>query len=373
MPQSRTLAAIVVAALALAAPAAAAAPRSLSVRFPRTVVEPGRNVERCVFVRVPAGEPFDLGSWQVRQSGARGGVAIAHFLVYLYTGERAAEFTPGRVVESRGCLDLGPPDRDQRQLVASTNSPNAGGVLPDGLALPLAPVPPSPGAPPDAIGLVLDANWVNGTDRPRAVSARLVLTRASPGSVRRRLRPILARDADAGIAVPPFGVAATEARWRPPGDVCLHSITGKTHRRGRFLSVEARDAADRPRPPLDWVRDAFTGAPTLFGTADYTDPGVRRFVPVGLALSAGESLRYACWHDNGDRVPMRLGCADAPDATPGSAGAPAAPCRPGCACVPATLVAGPSPDDELCALAGFYYDPAPGGSCDPTAAPPLEP
>jgi hypothetical protein len=39
--------------------------------------------------------------------------------------------------------------------------------------------------------------------------------------------------------------------------------------------------------------------------------------------------------------------------------------------VPANLVAGPTPDDEICALAGFYYDAAPGGSCNVSTLPPV--
>jgi len=359
--------------LALAAPAAAAAPKVLKVRFPRTVVEPGRNVERCVFVRLPVDETFDLGGWEVMQHGAGGtSVGIAHFLVYLYTGQRAGEFSSGQVVDSRACLDLGPADRDQRQLLASSSGPRSTGALPPGLAQPLAPTPARPGGPPDAIGILLDANWVNNSTRGRAVSARVVLRRAAPGTVRRRLAPILARDAEAEIFVPPFGTAASRGIWHPPGDVCLYDVTGKTHRRGRFFGVQALDAAGQPRAPLDGLRNVFTGGPSLFGSLDYTDPGVRRFAPRGLPLGAGESLGYECWHENGDRLPLRLGCEASPGETPGALGTPAPACAADCTCVPANVVAGTTPDDEVCGLAGWYYDAAPGGSCDVTGLPAVE-
>ena len=71
------------------------------------------------------------------------------------------------------------------------------------------------------VGILIDANWVSGATKARPVSARIVLTAAQPGTVRRRLEPILARDAEAGIDVAPFGVGPTDAnvdaRWRPPG------------------------------------------------------------------------------------------------------------------------------------------------------------
>ncbi len=370
-----TLAVLLLAALALGAPASAKVPRTLKLRFPPTVVEPGRKLETCMFVRLPATEPFDLASWQITQQGFQGtGVAIEHFLVYVYTGERTGEFPQKQkqAIESRGCIDFGPADRDSRQLIAFANTSNTRGAVPPGLSLPLIPTPSSPGGAPDGIGIVIDADWVSGATAARTVSARMVLSAAKPGTVKRRLQPILARDAEAGIDVPPFSLGSTDAtvdaRWRPTGDVCLYDITGKMHGRGRFFAVEARDAADRPRPPLDGLRHAFTGAPTLFGAPDFTDPGTQRF-PQGLPLGAGESLRYGCWHENGDLKPARLGCEAAPGVVPGALGAPAAECGSGCSCVPANLVAGTAPDDEVCRLAGFYYDAAPGGSCDVSGLP----
>src|SRR5262249_57577311 len=93
-------------------------PRTLKLRFPRTMIPAGGNVEDCVFIRVPLPEAFDLASYQITQRGFSGtGVVINHFLIYLYAGERLDEFAtqPEPVVESRGCLHLGPVDRDHRQ------------------------------------------------------------------------------------------------------------------------------------------------------------------------------------------------------------------------------------------------------------------
>ena len=320
----------------------------MKLRFPRTVIDAGRNVEKCFFVRLPATEAFDLASWEVKQNGFSGtGVAITHFLVYALHRQRAGEFPQAQreAVDSRGCLDLGPADRDARQLIATANTANTRGVMPAGLSLPLAPTPAAPGGAADGIGILLDANWVNSGTKPRAVSARLVLTAAQPGTVRRRLQPILARDAEAGIAVPPFGLAPTDAlidaRWRPPGDACLLDITGKMHRRGRFFAVEARDSADRPREPLDGLRHLLTGAPTLFGSPDYTDPGTRRFTPRALpGRRRVAPLRLLARERRPAAAPARL-CSQRRGRRPERAGAPAAECTPGCACVPANLVAGP--------------------------------
>ena len=40
-------------------------PRTLRVRFPRTVIAAKGNVEACVFVRLPVSEPFDLVSYKI--------------------------------------------------------------------------------------------------------------------------------------------------------------------------------------------------------------------------------------------------------------------------------------------------------------------
>jgi len=365
--------------LALVSAAEAKAPRTLRVRFPRTVLSAGANVEMCVFVRLPVSEPFDLASYKISQRGVSGtGVAINHFIVYLYTGERLGEFAAQqkKVVTSRGCLDLGPVDRDSRQMVALTRTTTTRGLLPPGLSLPLTPAPAAPGGSPDGIGLLLDANWINGATKPRAVSVDVVFKAAKPHTVRRRLQTILAREAEQGIRVPPFTMEATEAlvdaRWHPPGDVCLYDITDHMHRRGRFFGVEARNAADQPRPPLTGLANPYANRrPTLFGAPDFTDPGSQTFRD-GLFVGAAESLRYGCWHDNGDQLPARLGCQETPGVTPGDIGAPAAECTPGCTCVPANLVAGVTTDDEVCALTGFYYEAAPGGSCNVSGLPPID-
>src|SRR5207247_2369367 len=105
-------------------------PHTLKLRFPRLSIPARTNPEACVLVRVATTAPFDLASIEIRLRGVRGSFAVQHFLVHLYTGERLGEFGAerGRAVPSRGCLDLGPSDRDRRQLVASgtlTRSPSA--------------------------------------------------------------------------------------------------------------------------------------------------------------------------------------------------------------------------------------------------------
>lgn len=386
--------------LLLAAPGAARTPSTLRVRFPSFQVPPDGNVEACVFVRLPVKTPFDVARWEIRNRGSRGDFAARHFLVYLYTGAEAQGFPPA-IVDSRGCLDLGPADRDQRQLIAFGSSVRNRGSYPPGVALRLGP-PPGLG-----VGVLLDAEWVNGTSRTHTASTVVLLHRARRKTVRRVALPILERTAEQGLSFAPGTLGSTEAStaalgapalrdaWRPAADACLLSITGHMHKRGRFLGVDLLGTDGVPANPAGGTRNPVEAGRThFFGAFDYTDPGA--LVPPSPRLvRAGEALHYTCWDDNGVNTAQRLGCAEVDGVPPGvalglSGGGAAKPCTvvgagaadcpatdpafPGRqftgACVAANLVAGDRPDDEVCVLAGFYYDAASGG-CDVSGLPPL--
>src|SRR5205809_446166 len=131
---SRLVAATILLAL-LVSGATARQAHTVKLRFPRLAIPAGTNPEACLLVRVPATAPFDLASIEIRHR-VGGGIAVQHFLVYPYTGEQLGEFQAerGRVVESRGCLDLGPTDRDQRQLLASGVFRHSRSAFPPGVA-----------------------------------------------------------------------------------------------------------------------------------------------------------------------------------------------------------------------------------------------
>lgn len=412
-----------VAVIVAAESAGARVPRTMKLRFPRVTVPAGGDTELCTLIRLPLDVPFDLASVRVRQRGVGRNFFPRHFLVYLYTGDRLGEFAAaaGQVVASRACLDLGPADRDRRQLIATGVGAGSRRTLPSGLVLPLNPVPAVPGGPPDGIGIVLDVEWVNDSPRARTASTRVVLGRAPTRSVRRPLLPILERSAELGLQVPPGSFLSTEATtaafnaarpseppvldaWgagivttgepAPSGDACVLTLSGHMHKRTRFLGIDLIGADGLPKNPPPGVPNAFEPERThLFATPDYTDPGEASFLPDALLVRAGERLHYTCWVDNGVTTTLRFGCEESGGVPPGIAaglpgGGPAKPCTaPGMnpaqcpptdpayptrsftgACVPANLVAGTTPDDEVCALAGYYFEPvagAPAGAeCD---------
>jgi hypothetical protein len=368
-------------------------PRILKLRFPHIRVPAGTNPEACVLVRVPSSSPFDVASIEIRHHGERGAFANQHFLVYLYTGEYLDAFAKaeGEIVESRGCLDLGPPDRDRRQLIASGTLARSRASFLPGVALRLTP-PGTPSGPPTGFGFILDAEWLNSGSRMRVASAVAVLRRARSGDVKRVALPFSDRSAEAGLFVLPHMLASTEAlpggqdaAWGPgrpggpSGGVCVFMVTGAMHKRGRFIGVDLVGADGRVANPAGGVTNPFVpGRTHLFAGFDWTDEGMRTF-PQPLPLGAGARLHYACWDDNGVARVQRLGCEESPDVPPGQVGAPAKLCAadadcqatdpayPGRtftgACRPANLVAGSTLEDEVCRLSGIYFAADPTTGC----------
>jgi hypothetical protein len=410
MPRFVLAAALVLASVTLVG---ARASRSIRLRLPPALAPAGRT-EACVFVRIPGTTPFDLSGWQIRNHAP--GLAVLHTIVYLYQGERLAEFatTAGKVVFSKGCLDFGPEDRDQRQMIAAITAPSQSAVLPPGVALRLMPVPATPGGSPDGFGFLIDVNWQNGGSQPRRGSARIILRRARRGSVRRLAQPLEDASAALGLDVAPETLRSTEdstaalnaARpgdapvrdaWVAPNDVCVLTIVPRMHKRSRFFGVDLLAADGTLANPPGGVSNLFEpGRTHLYAAIDYTDPGLRTFSPP-LLLGAGEALHYLCWQDNGVTRALRLGCEESPGVPPGiadglpgggaakscvtpGAGSPdcpaADPAFPGRSftgdCVPANLVGGTTADDETCALTGTFFEAAPGAGCDVSGLPVLE-
>jgi hypothetical protein len=386
----RTLSAL---ALVLLPAIAAAAPRTVKLRFPPFRLEAGERSERCRLVRVPLTAPFDVASIEVRNRGIGPRVEALHFLVYLYTGEHDAEWTSGPTVESLGCFDPGPVDREQRVLIAAGATKASAVVYPSGVALGLVPRA-------GAVGFLLDANWLNQGTRPARVSTTVILHRAKRGSVRRRAEPLLAQSPEQGLQVAPGAVGSTEAStaalgappdvWRPATDACVLLLSGHTRRRGRFFGIDLVDPAGDVVSPSARFRNPFEpGRAHYFGASDFTDPG---FVGDVVQVRAGNGLAYACWADNGNDTTVRLGCEETVGIIPGRAlgaagGGASKPCRsaddcpavdpayPGRTftgtCVAANLTAGPASDDEVCKLAGLTYDAAPDGGCNVAGLAPL--
>jgi hypothetical protein len=372
--------------VALATGAADARDRkSIVVRMPRIALPASSNSEVCYFARIPTTEAFTFGSWTITHAGVKNGTLPQHGLAYVYTGDDLGAFPAAQVVQSRGCLDVGPGDRDRRVLIASGTSKKTARALPLGVGVELTPVPDAPGGAPAGIGILLDVNWINGDTRTKKVSTKLVLRRVAKGRAKRTAHLMSDHGADAGILVPPFTRHSTaelvDARWTPPGDVCLLGLSSQMHRRGRCADVDLLDGTGQVKPPMGGIPNPCEDLRLqLFVGADFTDPGSLAFTSP-LAVRAGESLRYACTIDNGASAgaSVRLGCETSPGVTPGTVGTPAAlcsvavPASPECpgnaGCVFANAVAGSDVEDEVCGITAMVYEAAPGGSCDVSSLP----
>jgi hypothetical protein len=396
----RGLAAVVLALAPLLAPADAARPRPITLRFPRFEVPPDSDREVCTFVRVPMETGYDLAGQAIASVGVRpsAGNTSHHFLIWAYTGDDLDGFAAaeGKIVDSTGCLDLAP-DASRRLLLGGIQTPRGRGRYPRGLALRMEPVP-GPSGP--AMGFIMNSHWINGSTKPVRGAVKVKLLPARPGTVKKYVRPIFEVVANAFIDVPPGEVGTAGWRWAPgtedlsgglggvsmpAGDACVLSLTGHMHQWGRLFTADLVDAGGGRTPLLSFAR--------------YDHPPFRQFVP-GRLVRVGERIEYACLHDNGVERTAKLGCEEEPGVAPGRSilaslgagdgigGAPAKRCsqagpspdecppsdpaHPGRsftgACVPARLVFGFTSHDEMCILPGTYYDAdpsaAPGHECD---------
>jgi hypothetical protein len=408
---------LLVALLLLASPAAA---RVLTLKFPRFTVPPHTDREVCNFVRLPGKKPMDIGGTIIHNTGGTEGFVSHHFLMWTYQGQSAATF-PARsqIQNGEACLDFGPADRDNRLLIAGSQSVLQKQLLPAGLAQRLEPVDEN-GKP--IIGLILNSHWINSSDRPHDASVKIKVFPAR-GKTKRFVQPIFDVFANAFLKVPPGTETPTRpVDWSPNpnavacgtpggsplgggcvprGPACIVMLTAHMHKRGKLFTIDFLDGQNPAR--------------NVFRTESYSDPGIKIFDgqhgnPPPLLITPGQKLEYSCTHDNGATpdTPMKLGCQEVipqegmPCAADSDCGPPFGICASGTCtnvpgrsslealrshegfsgaakrcttdadcpasdaaypdrqftgkCVPANLVFGFTSDDDMCIMPGAYYD-----------------
>jgi len=317
-PRHPAGAALLALALLALAPAAHAR-RGITVKFPRFKVPAHGEREVCVFVRLPRDEPFDSGGTRIVNVSAGPRFGSHHFIMWAYTGDKAADYPTG-VRDGRTCLDFGA-DPDKRTLMGGALSGAQVARLPRGLAQRIEPVDDNGRK---IIGLILNSHWLNADDRPRTAAVKVSILPASR-KIKRYALPILDVIADTYIKVPPAeldtlppddlepGIRTVSSTWGPnipnflgplgggripTGPVCLIGVSGHMHKRGKLFRVEHVGA---------------DGATVIFETYDYAHPrhlilsGVRGR-PKPLLIRDGEGLRYTCVHDNGNTTPAKRSC-----------------------------------------------------------------
>jgi len=393
---------ILAAAATILAPHVALARRSITIRMPAFDVPPRSNRETCTFVPVRSRQPVNVTDIVFNNLASKASFSTHHAIAFVYTGDLASLGDIERhVVDDPICLNFGGGDPGKLQVLALAQGPRARFPTPSGTAVRLMPGKLASGK--SALGLIINAHWINGTDDVQRARATVKLVLAKNRAVKRYLNPIFDSVASATIKVPPGETGSVSYRWAPgnpglsvfsrfgggalppDGPACVTFLTSHMHRRGKLFTI-------------DFVRQG--GAPTrLLENTVYTDPPVARFDPP-LLVRVGDEIRYACVHDNA--TDTRLGCEEVAGQTPGRSlleeiartgglrfdgsarlcrvpGPNAQECPPGPDpahpdrtltgnCVLANLVFGFLSEDEMCLLPGSYYDAdpaaAPGHECD---------
>jgi hypothetical protein len=387
MPSVRRLSLVlaVATAAALTLTSSAHARRTIKLKYPSFVVPPRSDRETCTFVRLPMKKPFDLGGSIVTNIGLNPTFTSHHFLLWAYEGTDIEKFPPkGQLVDSKACLDFGPTDANQRTLITGSQSPKLTTRLADGLA---QQIKPTVSGGQSVVGLILNAHWINGSDKPQRGSVKIKLTAAKKHSVRQYLLPLFDVVANGFLKAPPGEVKSVSWAWGPglpdyggslgggafpTGPACVVSLTSHMHKRGKLFTIDFLDGSASP--------------PRVLSNEDYADPPQVQFTPA-LLVNPGQRLRYTCTHDNGVTTAVKMGCEEQAGVTPGVDAATALFSGRGttgaakrcatdadCAgfgtgkCVPANLVFGFTSDDDMCIMPGGWY-PATNGSCDLSGLP----
>ena len=296
--------------------------RVLHLKFPRLDVPPHSDREACNFVRLPGKKPMDLRGTVIVNKGGSEGFVSHHFLMWAYQGANAAAFpAKSQLQGGEACLDFGPDDREQRVLIAGSQSVKQRQLLPTGLAQRIDPVDEGG---KKVIGLILNSHWINSTDQMKHATVKITVYPAK-GKVKQYIQPIFDVVANAFIKVPPgerktstnpfgwgpgaldaasrYGGGMTLAGGRVPGKdepICVVMLTAHMHKRGKLFTIDSVDGQTKQ---------------DLFSTASYTDPGSKIFDglngdPPPMLMKAGQTLHYTCTHDNGSTDPttQKMGC-----------------------------------------------------------------
>jgi hypothetical protein len=393
---------VLIAGLAALVPTPSFARHSITVRLPKFDVSALSNREICTFVPLRTRKPMDVSLVLIKNIGAKDSFATHHLIVYNYENDLTAlAGTERQVVDDTACLNFGGGDSSKLHIVATSQAINSRQPMPHGTALRL--MPHTMGGT-QAVGLVLNSHWINGTTETQQAGGKVKLVFARKKAVKRELKPIFEVIANGRLKIPPGTTAQTGYRWAPgnpglaafasvlggtlppDGPACVTMLIGHMHRRGTLFTA-------------DYV---VPGAPklNLYTNTQYSDPPTKRF-PSPLLVKVGEQIEYNCTHDNA--TDPRLGCEEETGVTPGRSvleeighngnfseidgsarlcrtpGSNPTECPPGPDparpsrtltgnCVPANLVFGFLSEDDMCILPGYYYDAdpdaPPGKECD---------
>ncbi len=246
--------------------------------------------------------------------------------------------------------------------------------------------------------LLLNSHYTNPY-RDTLAEVWVNVTPADPALVTRPAHILFETLANAFIKVPP-GTAKTstaetcafktsplcELAGEPPPAADFFALLGLTshmHKRSLKFVGDLHDLAGTRIGRTDDITDIADGSKHLYVNREWSDPINLGFWPP-IIVQQGQKLDYACFHDNGVKTPVKLGCEETAGVPPGksivdqvvSGGATFGGAAKWCTsdadcvgfgtgrCVPANLVFGERADDDMCILPGLYYRcPGDAASC----------
>lgn len=295
-------------------PAQPLAPPSGGVQFvlEGPTLQPGEEIEGCMWVQMPLDAAFVLGSVEYSiNPGSH------HFAVWEHerdTPPTTGIFDPNDVA----CFKQGA--RFSITLSGAPETPYFVDVLGAGIAKRL-----EPGA-----YLGLNPHYFNEFDVPIQVKAWVNLLPAA-GPVAHFADTLLSLEgaldgrSSYSIFVPPFNLASHRLRWYNNGPVplAIFKMSSHQHQRGTHFTAWAPDGTK------------------VFENFDWAHPAILEFASP-YVLAPGDYLEYQCDYDNGVTRPVRR-CGDSRFDTG---------CTPG---EPRAVTFGTTAQDEMCFLTGFYY------------------
>jgi hypothetical protein len=289
-------------------------PGGHQIVFEGPVLQPGEEVEGCMWARVPNVEDFAVGRWEFSLNPG-----THHFAVW----EHARGAPP-------------PLNVFRRELACLTSGARIDGVTVTG-------APEAPyfvDAYPAGVGrtvkggslLGLNPHYHNEFDVPVQIRAWINLHPVT-GELRHVAETLISTFAffegrsPYSILVPPASTATLRLRYTNRSDRAWAIFQLSSHQHKRGMRVTA------------WRSDGTM----LFENRDWAHPAILDLDPP-LRLEPGDWIDYECEHDNGVTRALRR-CGDSPEDSG---------CTPG---EPVPLTFGPSAEDEMCFLTGLFYHP----------------
>jgi hypothetical protein len=295
------------------APPLAVPPAGHQIVLEGPTLQPGEEMEGCMWVRVPNERDFTVGRWEYSLNPG-----THHFAIWEH--ERGGPpvtdvFDPGDVA----CTTQGA--RFAITLSGAPEAPYFVDRYPRGVGKVVA----------GGSYVGLNPHYFNEFDVPIQIKVWINMhpVEGPLEHVADTLLSLMARlgtNSTYSIFVPPFSLGTLRVRYENPfpGPMSIIQLSSHQHQRGtRFTAWNSAGAK-------------------IFENFDWAHPAILNFDDEPLVLAAGDHIEYECAYDNGVDRPIRR-CGDSVLDTN---------CQPG---QPVPVTFGVTAQDEMCFLTGLFH------------------